>query len=144
MPVTEIWLDNGMNLSGFWRKPSEFLMMEAMPYALGGLDATAGNPAPSFQNRGGAWSVRLAVKSGARTVKVDVRQPDVAAARPVLRVKANPDIGLAADMSATASAATDWQTVTLNFTATADGGVRVELENPDPEKPCWFDNLVLT
>ena len=77
-------------------------------------------------------------------MKVDVRQPDAAAARPVLRVKANPDIGLAADVSATAGAATDWQTVTLNFTATADGGVRVELETPDPVKPCWFDNLVMT
>jgi hypothetical protein len=109
-----------------------------------GKDSQIGNPAPSLKLSLGRYQFRIAVKSGARTVKVDVRQPDAAAARPVLRVKANPDIGLAADVSATASAATDWQTVTLNFTATADGGVRVELENPDPGKPCWFDNLVLT
>jgi hypothetical protein len=126
------------------KKPWIAFQINSEPFALGSLDATVGNPAPSLKLKAGRWPVRLAVKSGARTVKVDLRQPDATAARPVLRVKANPDIGLAADVSATAGAATNWQTVTLNFTATADGGVRVELENPDPEKPCWFDNLVLT
>jgi hypothetical protein len=126
------------------KKPWIAFQINSEPFALGGLDATAGNPAPSLKLKVGRWPVRLAVKSGSRTLKVDVRQPDAAAERPVLRVKANPDIGLAADVSATAGSATDWQTLTLNFTATADGGVRVELENPAPGKPCWFDNLVLT
>jgi hypothetical protein len=141
MPVTEIWLDNGMALSGFWRKPSEFLMIEAIPYALGGLDATVGNPAPSFKNQGGAWPVRLAVKSGARTVKVDVLQPDATAARPVMRIKANPSIGIPSDVTATAGSQTTWQTLSVTINPTADGAFVLELENPDPEKPCWFDNV---
>lgn len=144
MPVTEIWLDNGMNLSGFWRKPSEFFMIEAMPYALGGLDAIVGNPAPSFRNQGGAWSVRLAVKSGARTVSVDVRQPQVSAIRPRLRVRANPAIGLATDLEAVAGASTDWQTISVSFTATANGGVLVLLVNEDTVNPAWFDNVKVT
>ena len=106
-----------------------------------GLDSQIGNPAPSFKLSFGHHRVRLPVKSGTRIVSVDVVQPSATAERPVLRVKSNTGIGLNADVSATASAATNWQTVTLTFVATANGAVVIELENPDVVKPCWFDNL---
>jgi hypothetical protein len=144
MPVTEIWEHERMTLGSWWRPKPGFFVLSPIYWARGALDSGAGNPAPSLKLNAGYWPVRLAVKSGARTVKVDVRQPDSAAARPVLRVKANPAIGLAADVTATAGSGTDWQTVQAAFTATADGGAVIELENPDPEKPCWFDNVVLT
>lgn len=89
----------------------------------------------------GEFPFRLAVKAGARTVSVDVRQPQATAIRPRLRVRANPSIGLMSDLEAVAGASTDWQTLSVSFTATANGGVRVELVNEDGANPCWFDNL---
>jgi hypothetical protein len=106
-----------------------------------GLDSQIGNPAPGFKLSFGRYRIRLPVKPGIRTVSVDVFQPIATAERPVLRVKFNTDIGLSADVSATAGAAINWQTITLVFTATANGAVIAELENPDAAKPCWFDNL---
>jgi hypothetical protein len=123
------------------KKPWIAFQINSEPFALGGLDATTGNPAPSLKLRAGRWPVRLAVKSGARTVKVDVRQPDATAARPVMRIKANSSIGIPSDVTATAGSQTTWQTISATINPTADGAFVLELENPDPEKPCWFDNV---
>lgn len=113
-----------------------------------GRDDTVGNPVPSYkQARYGIVcdpGFRLTVRTGARQVSVQVRQPEASAERPFLRVKANPDIGLSADVTATATSATGWQTITASFTATSDGGVWVELWNADPGLPCWFDGLSIT
>lgn len=109
------------------------------------LDGSVGNPAPSLlclAVRG--FPFRLAVKAGARTVSVDVLQPQASAIRPRLRVRANPAIGLTSDLEAVAGPATGWQTVSASFTATANGGVRVELVNTDAAWPCWFDNVRVT
>jgi len=108
-----------------------------------GLDSQIGNPVPSLKLSLGRYQFRLAVKSGARTVKVDVRQPDAAAARPVMRIKANPSIGIPSDVTATAGSQTTWQTLSATINPTADGVFILELENPDPNlvKPCWFDNV---
>lgn len=104
-------------------------------------DPDTGNAAPSLKVRGHEYPFRLAVKAGARTVSVDVLQPVATAQRPRLMVKANPDIGLTSDQTATAGAGTGWQTLSVAFTATANGGVRVLLVNEDAANPAWFDNV---
>lgn len=109
-----------------------------------GRDDTEGNPAPCLKvARYGSFSFRLACATGDRELTVQVKQPDSSAVRPYMTVRANASIGVAA-ATATADASTGWQNLTLNFTATGDGGVWVELWNADPGKPCWFDNLSLT
>jgi hypothetical protein len=92
----------------------------------------------------GEFPFRLAVKAGARTVSVDVLQPVASAMRPKLVVKANPAIGLTSDQTATAGAGTGWQTLSVAFTATANGGVRVLLVNEGTQYPAWFDNVKVT
>lgn len=110
-----------------------------------GRDDAVGNPLPSYlvPRHGMAChpGFRLTVNEGEREISVDVLQPEASAERPFLRVKANPDIGLTADITTTALAGTGWQTLIAPLTATADGAVRVELWNADPGFPCWFDNL---
>jgi hypothetical protein len=106
-----------------------------------GLDSEIGNPTPSLKLSFGRYQFRLAVKSGARTVKVDVRQPDATAERPVMRIKANSSIGIPSDVTATAGSQTTWQTISATINPTADGVFILELENPDQAKPCWFDNV---
>ena len=109
------------------------------------IDATVGNPGPSLYVMGmrsqGKPFFRLAVKSGVRTVKVDVLQPDPTAERPVVRIRANPSIGILADVTATAGTQTTWQTLSVTINPTTNGAFILELENPDPGKPCWFDNV---
>lgn len=108
------------------------------------VDGSVGNPGPSLKVRWSRYPFRLAVRAGARRVTVDVRQPVATAVRPKLVVKANPAIGLNADVTATAGTGTDWQTLEAAFTATANGGVKVWLVNEDFMNPCWFDNVKVT
>ncbi len=122
------------------------LMPDGQRLVMGsGRDDAEGNPAPSLKlGRYGFHRFRLAVETGARQVSVQVKQPTAAAERPYLRVRANPDIGIASAQTATADAGTGWQTLTVSFTATADGGIVVEIWNADLGSPCWFDNLSIT
>ena len=104
-----------------------------------------GAPAPCLRiERGGQFSIRLAVAAGARTITAQAKQPVAAAARPVLRVRVNPAIGLNADVTASATANLDWQPVSVTFTAASAGGVVVVLQNPDQQYPCWWDEIRVT
>lgn len=107
-----------------------------------GIDATEGNPAPSYKfSRYGMISIRLAVAAGSRVVSAQVKQPNTFATRPFLRVLANPEIGLNTNLTYTAGALTGWQGLAVGFTATQNGGVIAQLCNADLSLPCWFDNV---
>lgn len=112
-----------------------------------GRDDTAGFGGPPSLRIGtwGRYAFRLACSTGAREVTVRTLQPHATAARPKLVIRANPDIGLIEPITSTAGAGADWVTIgPVPFTATADGGVWVELWNPQPGFiPCWFDDLVI-
>lgn len=109
-----------------------------------GPDAGTGEDHPSLRiGSTGFISFRLAIGVGDRLVRAQVWQPRADAARPFLRVRRNLAIGLAADAQATASSSTGWQELLLPFTTTAVGGIVLELWNPDPSLPCWFDTVRL-
>ena len=87
---------------------------------------------------------RLAVDAGDRSVTLSVKQPLSAQPRPQLIVHANPDIGLAASVSGTAPAGDGWVTLgPVAFTATAAGGVWVELVNPANNYDAFYDNVAI-
>jgi hypothetical protein len=110
----------------------------------GGIDPEVGNPAPSLKVVGyGSVPFRLAVAAGARTLTVDVLQPEAAAVRAWVKVRRNDAVGVTTDLTQTTAAGTGWQQVQLAFTATANGAVVIELGHSDPGYRCWFDNLQL-
>jgi hypothetical protein len=128
----------------FFNKYERSVICGCNPVVDSAIDSGVGNPGPSFKirRRTVPWqSFRLPVQIGNRTISVDVRQPVSTADRPKLIVKRNPAVGLNADLVATATSATNWQTLSVSFTATAVGGVEVLLSNEDYHKYCWFDNL---
>ena len=73
--------------------------------------------------------------------------PSILIARPTLTVRANPAIGVNADVTATAPAGTGWVTIgPLTFTASASGGIVIELFAPwdGGESGTWFDSISVT
>jgi hypothetical protein len=121
-----------------------FLRGQTYMVAPTGRDNTFGNPTPALQvARFGFYPVRIAVSAGARTLSVDVLQPEAAAERPFVRIRRNADIGLLADVEAVAGYSETWQTLTANFDASENGGVLVELWNGSPADACWWDNLLV-
>lgn len=120
-------------------------MFDSVQYGRGTVVSDEGVPAPCLRlERGARFRIRLAVKQGARNISAKTKQPNAAAARPVLRVLQNLAIGLPGHVEAGAGAGVDWQDVTLAFTAATDGGVVVELENPDTQNACWWDEIRVT
>lgn len=91
----------------------------------------------------GFFWFRLAVKVGSRRVRAQVLQPRADAQRPFMRVRRNPAVGLANDVTATAGGSTNWQELSLTFTTTSKGAIVLELWNADHAWPCWFDTVLL-
>lgn len=87
-----------------------------------------------------SWPV--AVDAGARTITAAIKQPLAGTARASLVVMANKNVGLLADVVATAAVGTGWQTLTCSFTATSAGAVRVQLRN-NSGNACKFDDLTV-
>jgi hypothetical protein len=81
---------------------------------------------------------------GARTFAVDCLFDRNVAPYPRLIVKANPLVGLGADIVVDAVAATTWQTLSAGFTATALGAVELwrEKRSWGMADSVWWDNLV--
>ncbi len=78
--------------------------------------------------RGSRLRLRVPVAQGARAISVKVKQDTPATPLPKLIVKANPEIGLAADLEATAPAGSGWKTCgPVSFTSIQNGGVWIEL-----------------
>lgn len=94
----------------------------------------------------GFWRFRWIIKSGTRTLYVNVKQPTTLAivATPTVVIKANPSIGLLYDLSGSVGSAQTWATVGLSFSASAEGMVWVELHNNNVHEyntPCYFDHI---
>lgn len=110
-------------------------------------DDTRGKTAvPSLRmTRAGRFEFLWPVEAGARSISVQALQVTPSTPRPQLIVKANPAVGLAADLVATASAGASWVTVgPVSFTAAAAGTLRVELWclAPGTQVECWWDDVV--
>ena len=96
--------------------------------------------------RGGTVRFRFPVSAGNRRLSVRARELSTQVARPELVIKANPEIGLNADMRASAPAGTDWVVVgPLEFAAVAVGGIVVELRSYGmaSEGDCRWDTFAL-
>jgi len=99
----------------------------------------------------GMWRFRWVVKPGVRAIYVNTKQVTTvftSSLRPSIVVKANPDIGLNADISASAATSQDWVTIgPLSFVATGTGVTWVELHNNNTNElntPAFFDHIVGT
>ena len=117
---------------------------------------TEGTPsAPSLViGQPGFWRFRWSVTSGLHTISISVKQPSNATPYPTMTIKANPDIGVAADVVGTSPGGAGWVTIgPINVTPTSAGVLWVELANNDtgtfdptngsflPSAPCYWDNL---
>lgn len=95
----------------------------------------------------GSWRFRWVVEVGDRSVSAWAYQAINLSPRPAIIVKANPDVGLMADVVSPAGANSGWvQIPAATFTATALGVVWVELHNRLTQDiyPAYFDYVVTT
>lgn len=97
----------------------------------------------------GMWRFRWGVTAGTRTISIKAKQvSNVAGRRPRMTVKANPGIGVNADVSGDAGGSADWVTIgPLTVTPASDGVLWVELWNMDAvtfDSPAFFDHITAT
>ncbi len=96
----------------------------------------------------GFWRFRWSVKSGQRSVYVWAQNNSTGSAyRPSMVVKANPVVGLNADLSASAPNGVGWTQIgPITFTPTGAGVVWVELHNNQTTAPSasLFDHIITT
>lgn len=109
---------------------------------------TEGNPTPpSLKLRyPGFHRFRWTIQPGVRQLVVTVKQVANVAPFPSVVIKANPSVGVGADIVSTSAGGISWVTIgPVSFTATALGYVWVELHNNcrAAESACYFDHLVL-
>jgi hypothetical protein len=135
--------NNGLTVR---RVPKTLVCSVIETFPFGGRNNTEGDPAqPSLQITSGKakWRFRWIVAAGARTLSIKVKQQDISEARPTLIVKANPDIGVNADVTETAPAGDGWVTIgPAAITPSSDGAVWVEIwNNVDGLLPAYFDNV---
>lgn len=113
----------------------------------GSIEGIEGNPeVPSLR----MWSVgkfrfRWTVTAGAKTIRVDVKQPINQNPRPRMVVKARPSIGVINDVEGVAAAGTGWVTIgPLTINPTSEGAVWVELEAryEAMEAFTYWDNII--
>lgn len=95
----------------------------------------------------GFWRFRWRVLAGTHTIQCSVKQAYNVSPYPSITVKANPGV-LAADVSGSAAAGSDWKTIgPLTVDVLADGVVWVELWNNLYAQvngaPCYFDHIVV-
>lgn len=114
-----------------------------------GSDNTQGDPdRPCYRMGGkGVFQFRWSVINGARSISVRVKQELNQSPRPLLRVKANPSIGVMFDGTAVAASGTGWVTIgTIAVNPTVVGALAVELENrfDGQASICYWDHIVTT
>jgi hypothetical protein len=114
-------------------------------------DLVEGNTAPpsGAADVPGRIRFRWGVKSGARSVSIRAKQvSNIAGKRPRMIVRANPGIGVPADVTADAVAGVGWVDLgPIVVNPTSNGVLWVELWNMDtdnyyPISPAYFDDLV--
>lgn len=129
-------------------------------YQIGvGKNTTDGSPlAPCLQlDYPGSWRFRWVIKGPAKTVSVQTKQNSTGSYRPSMVVKANPDIGIPFDVSASAADGGGWILIgPISVNPTGTGSVWVELhnnnvvyptagyENNETLHPALFDHIVTT
>lgn len=110
-------------------------------------DDAIGNPTPPSQVQHSYCILKqllVPVLVGSRTLSIDCKMSvdRGASTRPQMIVKANPVVGLQDDITVTATAGTNWQTLTAQFTTIAIGAVEVWRFNRDRDLGAiWWDNL---
>lgn len=113
-----------------------------------GLSTAYGNPAPGYALGCGSQPMgfRLPVSPGTRIVKVDFLQPGLTTvARPRMTVRANPEIGIPADVYVDGAAGSAWATVSITLSITKAGGIWVLLYNAgNHPNIAYADNLTVT
>jgi hypothetical protein len=92
---------------------------------------------------------RWGVRAGLQTISVRAKQvSNVTGKRPQLRIKADPRIGVNADITGDAGAGAGWVTIgPVNVTPSAEGVLWVELWNMDTDtfnSSTFFDHVVTT
>lgn len=93
------------------------------------------------------WQFRWQIRVGTQTIRCAVLQASNTTPRPTMTIKANPDVGLNADVVGTAPGGTTWVTIgPLSVTASAVGVVLVQLSNNkvDSYDTAYFDLIVAT
>lgn len=125
------------------------LMIGDRQYVWGGEDVSVGNPAqPSLRmDASGKWRFRWAMAIGQHLISVNVLHAINQTPRPSMVIKANPAIGINADIETFAPSGTGWVTINSpTFTTTAVGVAWVELRNNLVTNigfsPCYFDHIV--
>jgi hypothetical protein len=109
-------------------------------------EGTADAPSLKMNNRG-EFRFRWRVASGSRTVTVSVKQPINLSPRPTLTVKANPEIGVNADVSSTAPSGAGWVAIGPVSVSPTSAGVLFVVLNARYDSqldPCWWDQIVVT
>lgn len=134
--------------SGLSRLSTIRLLDCDVPMAFGAsrADDEGASGAPCLKmTRGSRIRLRIPVAIGARTISVKVKQDSPSTPLPKLLVKANPEIGVNADLEATAGAGSGWKTVgPIAFTATQNGGVLIELVSSFiGVGACYWDDIVV-
>lgn len=134
-----------------WLAAIRVIMCGNVPLIPAVVDLTSGNPAPSLRVQApGKWRFRWAVKSGSRSIMIDVKQVSNTTPRPSVIVKANTAIGVNSDVTGTAGAGTGWVTIgPIAVTPSSDGALWVELWNNNPvldytNSDTYWDNVVVT
>lgn len=127
------------------------MMVGSSRQVLGGEDFTQGNPAaPCLRmDASGRWRFRWALPIGSHSIMVNVLHAINRNPRPSLVVKANPSIGIPADIESFAPPGTGWVTMSSGtFVVTQLGATWVELRNNLPTNvgasPCYFDHIIKT
>jgi len=129
------------------------LVVANEPYILAvtgsGSNSTEGTVTPPSlrMDARGTFRFRWSVINGNRSIEVFVKQAENGQPRPLLRVKANPLIGVMSDGTSVASSGTSWvSTGTVAISPTTNGAVWVHLENryDGQVAPCYWDRIVTT
>jgi len=127
------------------------IKIDGAAYTLGATrNNSEGNPSPpclSIYYPGTCHRFRWGVTAGSRSLTVDTKQvSNVTGKRPRIIVRANPAIGVNADVVGDAGSGTSWVTVgPINVTPSANGVLWVELWNMDTDtfdSPAFFDHIV--
>lgn len=139
----------GINMGGPTGRFGDVTFGEHMHYGVI-KSTTEGSPAtPSLAlTQAGNWRFRWVVRTGTRTISINVKQASNQTSRPSMVIKSNTSIGIDNDVSGSAPAGTDWVTIgPLTVIPTGTDVVWVELYNNSTliaNDPAYFDHIVVT
>lgn len=96
----------------------------------------------------GTYRFRWTVAAGSRSISIDVKQAVNVSPRPRVTVLANPDIGVSADVQASAASSAGWVTIgPIAVTPSSAGALWVVLEalyDGQSGCPSFWDHIVTT